>query len=60
MAITNRREQAICDAHSTYDSTGHVNCNNCPLLKGNPNSYDFRCKANSHYNRRTKEWEYDE
>lgn len=58
--ITNKREQKICDKYSTYDETDHVNCDKCPLLKGNSRSHDFRCKANSHYNRRTGEWEYDD
>ena len=58
--ITNPKEQKICDKFSAYDDTGHVHCFECPLVKGNPNRYDFRCKANSHYNRRTREWEYDD
>jgi hypothetical protein len=58
--ITNKREQKICDKYSAYDETGHVHCNECPLSKGDPRSYDFRCKANSHYNKYTSEWEYDE
>ena len=58
--ITNQRDQKICDKYSEQDITGHVHCSECPLVKGDPNSYDFRCKANSHYNKSTKEWEYDE
>ena len=58
--ITNSREQKICDKYSAYDATRHVHCNECPLVKGNPDRYDFRCKANSHYNRHTGEWEYDD
>lgn len=58
--ITNAREQKICDRYSKRDSKGHVHCKECPLSKGNPNNYDFRCKANSHYERKTGEWEYDE
>jgi hypothetical protein len=56
--ITNNREQKICDKYSAYDETGYVHCNECPLRKSEGN-YDFRCKANSHYDRQTKEWEYD-
>lgn len=57
--ITNKREQKICDKYSKRDTeTNLVNCNSCPLRKAE-GSYDFRCKANSHYNRKTKEWEYD-
>ena len=58
--ITNERERKICEKYSTYDSEGKVHCKECPLIKGNPTSWDFRCKANSHYNRKTQEWEYDE
>ena len=58
--IANPREQKICDKYSAYDETGHVHCYECPLKKGNPNRYDFRCKANSHYDRHTGEWEYDD
>lgn len=57
--IKNEREQKICDKYSARDDTGHVHCYECPLSKGNPQRYDFRCKANSHYDRHTKEWEYD-
>lgn len=55
--LTNEREKAICKKYSTRDIDGIVLCNICPLRKGS--GYDFRCKANSHFNRKTKEWEYD-
>ncbi len=58
--ITNKRDQKICDRYSAYDDTGHVRCCECPLVKGNWKQYDFRCKANSHYDRKTGEWEYDD
>lgn len=57
--ITNKKEQKICDKYSSRDKDGKVHCKECPLNKGNPKSYDFRCKANSHYDRHTKEWEWD-
>lgn len=57
--ITNPKEQKICDKYSAYDDTGHVHCHECPLTKGDYRSYDFRCKANSHYDRHSREWEYD-
>ena len=57
--ITNEKERKICEKYSSYDDTGHVRCDKCPLRKGQ-GSYDFRCKANSHYNRKTKEWEWDD
>lgn len=57
--ITNSKERRVCDKYSAYDETDHVNCHKCPLRKGNFASHDFRCKANSHYDRKTKEWEID-
>lgn len=57
--ITNSKEQAICDKYSARDETNHVHCSECPLSKGNPQQWDFRCKANSHYDRKTKDWEWD-
>lgn len=60
MALTNQREEAICKKYRAYDETDHVHCHECPLVKGDGNRWDFRCKANSHYNRHTKEWEYDD
>ena len=58
--LTTDKERRICAKYSAYDESGHVHCSECPLTKGNPRSWDFRCKANSHYDRHTKEWEYDE
>lgn len=59
MLITDR-EKVICEKYSAYDKNNRVHCNECPLSKGNPTQYDFRCKANSHYNRHTRAWEYDD
>ena len=56
--LTNDRERRICEKYSAYDSRGRVHCFECPLRKGE-GAYDFRCKANSSYNRRTREWESD-
>ena len=58
--ITNPREMKICAKYSAYDETGHVHCNNCPLVEGDFRWWDFRCKANSHYDRKLGEWVYDE
>lgn len=58
--LTNDRERKICAKYSARDEEGYVHCSECPLTKGNPKQYDFRCKANSHYDRHTGEWEYDE
>lgn len=57
--ITTDREQKICDKYSIRDDEGYVHCFECPLWKGT-GTYDFRCKGNSHYNKHTGEWEYDE
>ena len=58
--ITTARDQKICDKYRMHDDAGYVHCYECPLGKGVAGSYDFRCKANSHYDRHTKEWEYDD
>lgn len=57
--LTNDREKKICEKYSAYDENGRVHCRECPLVKGNLRWWDFRCKANSHYDRRMREWEYD-
>lgn len=58
--LTTDREKAICEKYSTYDKNNRVHCNECQLRKGDPTQHDFRCKANSHYNIHTREWEYDD
>ena len=57
--LTNEKERKTCEKYSAYDKTGHVHCDKCPLRKGH-GTHDFRCKANSYYNRKTGEWEYDD
>ena len=54
----NKADQKICDRYSKRDSDGFVHCKECPLVIGE--TRNLQCKANSHYNRHTKEWEYDE
>lgn len=54
--LTNDRERKICDKYSARREDGKVRCNECPLVK---DRYHLLCKANSHYNRKTGEWEYD-
>lgn len=54
--LTNDRERKICDKYSARDEQGFVHCMDCPLVKS---KWFLMCKANSHYNRRTKEWELD-
>ena len=58
--LTTDRERRICAKYSTYDDTGHVHCWECPLHKGNFELWDFRCKANTHYDAKEKEWVYDQ
>lgn len=58
--LTNERERRICAKYSARDDDGNIHCWECPLKKGDPEQYDFRCKANSHYDRKTRDWEYDD
>lgn len=58
--ITTDKERRICGKYGAYDVNGKVHCYECPLVKGDPKSYDFRCKANSSYDRSLREWVYDE
>ena len=53
------REKAICAKYSAQDSEGFVHCHECPLQVGEFKS-DCMCKATCHYNRHTREWEYDD
>lgn len=56
--ILNKKDQKICDKYGATDSEGKVHCFECPLRKG-VGSWDFRCKANSYYDKKTREWEWD-
>lgn len=58
--LTNEREHKICKKYSARDDAGNIHCWECPLKKGNFEQHDFRCKANSHYDRKTRDWEYDD
>ena len=58
--LTTEREKKICKKYGTRDKNGHINCLQCPLVKGEPSKYDFRCKANSHLDRKLKEWIVDD
>ena len=58
--ITTDREKAICEKYSAYDKNNRVHCNECPLSKGNPTQYDFRCIAMRDNNRHSRAWEYDD
>lgn len=56
VALTNEREKKICEKYGARDKDGRVHCCDCPLKKGDPIRHDFRCKANSHYDRKLREW----
>ncbi len=55
--LTSDRERAICAKYSERQADGKVRCNECPLVK---DALNFLCKANSTYNRSTREWELDD
>ena len=57
--LTNDRERKICERYSKYDDKNKVHCFECPLRIAEY-SNDFRCKANSHYDRHFREWVYDD
>lgn len=52
------KEKRICDKYSQKDGWGLTHCNECPNRLGGVENWDFRCKANSFYNKHTKEWEF--
>lgn len=54
------RQRRTCEKYSARDETGLVHCCDCPLRVGEPGEYDFRCRANSHYDRKCREWVADE
>lgn len=54
------RQKKICEKYSARDRDNRVHCFECPLNVGNPDYYDFRCRANSHYDRKKGEWVRDE
>lgn len=53
------KEKEICLKYSTRDDAGNVHCSECPMAYGKNNPYDFRCKANSHWDRKEKDYIYD-
>lgn len=58
--LTSDKERKICEKYSSSGEDGKVRCTECPLNKGDPNRHDFRCKANSSYDRRLVDWVYDD
>lgn len=57
--LKSKTDRKICERYSKRDENGLVRCSQCPLMHGNPDGYDFRCKATCHYDRKKKEWVYD-
>ena len=57
--ITSDRDRKTCEKYRKRDENCNVHCYECPLRTKNAVKYDFRCKANSHYDRKSKEWEFD-
>ena len=57
--LTNELERKICEKFRKRDTKGFVHCFECPLRNNDTFYNDTLCKANSHYNQHTKEWEYD-
>lgn len=55
MMLTEKQKK-ICEKYSAYDETGHVHCNECPLVVSHSK---VMCRANSHYNKKTKQWEFN-
>lgn len=58
--ITDPKEQKICDEYSARDSRGFVHCRECPLQRGDLGPWNTQCKANSHYDRKLREWVLDD
>lgn len=55
--LKTEKDKAIHIKFSTRDENGYVHCNECPLMI---NSYELMCKANASYNRKSREWEFDD
>jgi hypothetical protein len=53
------REWLIHKKYSKRDKNGKVHCSECPL-KASDNPIDFRCKAVAHYDKKQKEWIFDD
>lgn len=50
------KQVKICRKYSARDENGKVHCRECPLVVSET---FFMCRANSHYDRHTRNWEYD-
>lgn len=55
--LKSEKQMKICKKYSTRDKDGYVHCTDCPLVVDR--KY-YMCKANSHYDRKQKEWVFDD
>lgn len=55
--LTNERQKRICAKYSAKDAEGYVHCDECPLV-----IYAgwIMCRANAHYDRHLRNWEFDD
>lgn len=54
--LTSERQKRICAKYSTRNADGKVRCSECPLVI----SYAWSmCRANAHYDRHLREWDFD-
>lgn len=58
--LTTERERKICEKYGAYDENGYVHYRECPLARADTSRWDWRCKANSHYDRKLMMWVYDD
>ena len=55
--LTSDYDKYICEKYSKKDEQGYVHCDKCPLLI---DGYELMCKANAHYDKKRKEWMFDD
>lgn len=55
--LTTERQKRICAKYSAKDAEGHVHCDECPLVI---HAGWIMCRANAHYDRHLREWDFDE
>ena len=55
--LTNERQKRICTKYSAKDAEGHVHCDECPLVI---HAGWIMCRANAHYDRHLRNWEFDD
>lgn len=55
--LTNERQKRICAKYSAKDAEGYVHCDECPLVI---HAGWIMCRANAHYDRHLRNWEFDD